>query len=74
MCGSSLTIAASSWNAPGMNAGLSSCGERQRLLGREPERAAAGVVLDVAARRLLAQPLAQVALAAARALGELGRA
>ena len=41
MCGSSLTIAASSWNAPGMKTGLSSCGERERLLGREPERAVA---------------------------------
>ena len=40
-------------------------GERERLLRREPE--GAGLVLDVPAGGLLAEPLAQVALAATRA-------
>jgi hypothetical protein len=69
MCGSSRTIAESTWNAPGMNARRALVGERHRLLRRQPEGAVR--VLDVAARRLLAQPLADVALAAAGALGEL---
>ena len=72
MCGSSLTIAAISWNAPGMKAGLSSCASASACSGGSRERALRRVVLDVAARRLLAQPLAQVALAAAGALGQLG--
>ena len=47
-------------------------GQRDRLLGRQRVAAALGVVLDVAARRLRVQPLADVALGGAGAVGELG--
>ena len=71
MCGSSLTTAASELERAGDERGAVFVGQRHRLLGRQPEGAVGGVVLDVAAGRLLAQPLADVALAAVGALGEL---
>jgi hypothetical protein len=48
--------------------------EGHRVLGREREAPAGGVVLNVAAGRLGVEPLAHVALGRARSLGELGRA
>jgi hypothetical protein len=48
-------------------------GEDERLLGREGERAAAGVVVDIAARRLGRQPLVHVQDRHAGALGDLRR-
>ena len=47
--------------------------QRDRLLGRQAEGAVRCVVLEIVARGLLAEPLADVALPGARALGELGR-
>ena len=48
-------------------------GERDRLLGRQRVPAAGRVVLDVAARGLGVQPLADVTLGGAGAVGQFGR-
>ena len=54
-----------------MNAGLSSSASAIACSGGSRKVPVGGVVLHVAAGRLLAEPLAYVALAALRALGEL---
>src|SRR5690606_15221045 len=48
-------------------------GEHHRLLGRQGETPARGVVRQVVGGGLVRQPLAQVALGAAAARGQLGR-
>jgi hypothetical protein len=48
-------------------------GEHGRVLGRQLVGLGRGVVLDIGGRNLTAEPLADVALGAARALGQLGR-
>ena len=72
-CGESMHRAERDLEEPGQVGRAVRIGQRDRLLGRQRVAAAVGVVVDVAARRLGVQPLADVALGGAGALGQFGR-